>query len=93
MINFLGNVIHIVKLTTGMFEFLIQALKNTSIEYLQLEVQILRLICGFLWLVTTISISVSNLTPQTKILVIALGLLTLLDILLRTYKLKEVKQK
>lgn len=75
------------KLGQLFFSFIFYPIRKQSFELLSLEVQILRLICGFLWLLTTISITLSDISLETKLLIFSFGSLTLVDVLLRSYNL------
>jgi hypothetical protein len=72
--------------------FLISPIKRQTIEALNLEIQILRLICSLLWLAVTISLTMTQIGLEMKILVFVLGTLTALDILLRSFRLVETRK-
>lgn len=71
---------------------LLTPLKSRDFESFALEIQILRLVCSLLWLFVTISLSLSQINIETKLLVITLGILTAADISLRSFKLVEIKK-
>ena len=64
-------------------------LKHQTIEQITLEIQILRLLCSLMWLLVTISLTLSQINIETKFLIVALGIFTCFDILLRSVKLVE----
>lgn len=72
--------------------FLISPIKRQTIEALNLEIQILRLICSLLWLAVTISLTLTEISWEMKLLVFVLGTLTALDIMLRSFRLVETRK-
>jgi hypothetical protein len=80
------------KTITGAVNLLLFPIRKQSMELVVMEVQILRLLCGLLWLMATISVSLSSIGFESKILLLSFGSLTIIDILLRSFKLAEVRK-
>ena len=71
---------------------LLLPIRSQSLELLTLEIQILRLVFGFVWLITTIGISLSSISFESKLILIMLGSLTVIVIMLRSFRLAEARK-
>ncbi len=73
--------------------FVASPVTRQPVELLALEVQIFRLVCGILWVFTSIGLSLANISLEAKLLLLSFATLTVVDIMLRTLRVVEARKQ